>query len=211
MAALLFFLIICVFIALLGFSVTSMALVLERSVFWARVLPRQERLVQYVFSLFSASTSYVEVRERSLSYLQKHMDLPMARLFVAAIVLDRPTLAEFRLALETAAIAELPAFKKFQSAFDTIVTVSPLLGLLGTVLGLMRSLGSLKLGEAGGNTAGVTGGISEALSTTAAGLLVAIFTLLFANLFRSLYQRQRSLVQQYGGQLELLYGRQVLR
>ncbi|MGB7381374.1 MAG: MotA/TolQ/ExbB proton channel family protein, partial [Rivularia sp. (in: cyanobacteria)] len=47
--------------------------------------------------------------------------------------------------------------------------------------------------------------------STAAGLIVAIFTLLFANTFRGLYQRQIALIQEYGGQLELLYRRHYER
>lgn len=45
------------------------------------------------------------------------------------------------------------------------------------------------------------------LVSTASGLVVAIFTLLFANTFRGLYQRQIAWIQEYGGQLELLYRR----
>ena len=66
----------------------------------------------------------------------------------------------------------------------------------------------MKLGELGGSsTLGVSAGISEALVSTAAGLIVTIFTLLFANSFRGLYLRQIALIQEYGGQLELLYRR----
>ncbi|MEK0189479.1 MotA/TolQ/ExbB proton channel family protein, partial [Microcoleus anatoxicus] len=90
--------------------------------------------------------------------------------------------------------------------FETIISLAPLLGLLGTVLGLINSFAALKIGEVGGgSTAGVTGGISEALVSTATGLIVAIFTLFFANLFRGFYQQQRALFLEYGGQLELLY------
>ncbi len=60
-------------------------------------------------------------------------------------------------------------------------------------------------GLSGANTSLVTGGISEALVSTAAGMIVAIFTLLFANLFRGFYKRQIALIQEYGGQLEILY------
>jgi biopolymer transport protein ExbB len=83
---------------------------------------------------------------------------------------------------------------------------------LGTVLGLINSFASLNIGNVGGTqTAGVTGGISEALVSTATGLIVAISTLLFANSFRGLYQRQIALIQEYGGQLELLYRRRYER
>jgi biopolymer transport protein ExbB len=83
---------------------------------------------------------------------------------------------------------------------------------LGTVLGLITSFASLNLGDVGGTkTVGVTAGISEALVSTASGLVVAIFTLLFANTFRGLYQRQMALIQEYAGQLELLYRRRYER
>jgi len=73
-------------------------------------------------------------------------------------------------------------------------------------LGLIRSFASLNLGGlSGGNTGLVTGGISEALVSTAVGMIVAIFTLLFANVFRGFYKRQIALLQEYGGQLEILY------
>ena len=52
---------------------------------------------------------------------------------------------------------------------------------------------------------GVTGGIGEALTSTAAGLIVAIATLFFASIFRGLYLRQIALIQEVGGQLELIH------
>lgn len=79
-------------------------------------------------------------------------------------------------------------------------------------MGLITSFASLTLGNVGGTqTIGVTSGISEALVSTATGLIVAIFTLMFANMFRGLYQRQIALIQEYCGQLELLYRRRYER
>ncbi|MEO0936282.1 MAG: MotA/TolQ/ExbB proton channel family protein, partial [Cyanobacteria bacterium J06641_2] len=125
---------------------------------------------------------------------------------------EQPTPEEFRLALESEAQAEIPLLKRFQNIFDTIISLAPLLGLLGTVLGLIASFASLDLGDVGGSqTANVTGGISEALVSTATGLVVAIFTLVFANTFRGMYQRQMALIQEYGGELELLYRRHYER
>ena len=64
------------------------------------------------------------------------------------------------------------------------------------------------MGDVGGSrTTNVTAGISEALVSTAAGLVVAIFTLVFANTFHGFYQQEIALIQEYGGQLELLYRR----
>jgi biopolymer transport protein ExbB len=100
----------------------------------------------------------------------------------------------------------LPVLKRFNTVFETVIGIAPLLGLLGTILGLIGTFASLRIGDVGGsNTTGVTAGISEALISTASGLTVAIFTLLFANLFRGLYLRQLAIIQEYGGRLELLH------
>ncbi|HAA26640.1 MAG TPA: biopolymer transporter ExbB [Cyanobacteria bacterium UBA8553] len=188
---------------LLAFSLTAVTLIAERLIFWFRVNRRQRRVVRDVLKLYQQKPS------AAINYLQQNADLPIAKIFLEALELDRPNPEEFRLALESAAQAELPTLKRFNTIFDTIVGLSPLLGLLGTVLGLMTAFSSLKIGDVGGTrTAGVTGGISEALVSTVMGLVVAIFTLFFTNMFRGFYQRQLALIQEYGGQLELLYRRQ---
>jgi len=188
---------------LLIFSLASVALIAERLLFWFRVNRRQRRVVR------DALKMYQQNPRNAINYLQQNVDLPIAKIFLEALELDRPNPEEFRIALESAAQAELPTLKRFNSVFDTVVGISPLLGLLGTILGLMTAFSSLKIGDVGGSrTTGVTGGISEALVSTVMGLVVAIFTLFFANMFRSFYQRQLALIQEYGGQLELLYRRQ---
>lgn len=185
---------------LLGFSILAMALILERVAFWFRIAKRQDRVVREALSLYKRSP------QAAFQKLEQNADLPITRIFLTALELEQPSPEEFRLALESAAQAELPLLKRFNTVFETIISVAPLLGLLGTILGLIGSFASLRVGDLGGsNATGVTGGISEALISTAFGLLVAIFTLLFANAFRGLYQRQIALIQEYGGQLELLY------
>lgn len=188
---------------LLGFSILAIALIIERAIFWARINKRQRRVIREVLNLYRLE-NVVTAIER----LKQNADLPMARIFLAALELERPTPEEFRLALESEAQAEIPVLKRFNTIFETIISVAPLLGLLGTVLGLIASFASLNIANVGASqTAGVTGGISEALVSTASGLVVAIFTLLFANTFRGLYVRQMASIQEYGGQLELLYRR----
>jgi biopolymer transport protein ExbB len=80
--------------------------------------------------------------------------------------------------------------------------------LLGTILGLIRSFASMDMGSvANTNSSEVMLGLSEALVSTVMGIVVAVVTLLFANTFRGLYQRELAFIQEYGGQLELLYRR----
>ncbi|UKO97238.1 MotA/TolQ/ExbB proton channel family protein [Nostoc sp. UHCC 0870] len=192
---------------LLGFSILGVALIIERVRFWLRINNRQSRVIAEVLKLYRLDNVV-----GAIDKLQKNADLPLARVFLAALELEEPNPEEFRLALESEAQAEIPILKRFQNLFDTIIGLAPLLGLLGTVLGLIASFASLDIGDVGGTkTAEVTDGISEALVSTAAGLVVAIFTLFFANSFRGLYSRQMALFQEYGGQLELLYRRRYER
>ncbi len=190
-----------------AFSVLGGALIIERITFWVRINKRQSRVVRDVLNLYRLD-NVVGAMEK----LQKNADLPLARIFLAALELEEPNPEEFRLALESESQAEIPVLKRFQNIFETIISLAPLLGLLGTVLGLIASFASLNLGDVGGSkTTNVTSGISEALVATASGLVVAIFILVFANTFRGLYQRQIALIQEYGGQLELLYRRRYQR
>ncbi len=185
---------------LLAFSLLATTLILERGLFWMQLYRAQDQLIQKVLALYSTQP------QSAIDSLRKHTQFPITRIFLAALTLEQATPDDFRLALESAAQDELPLLKRFNTVFETIIGVAPLLGLLGTILGLMKSFSSLRIGEAAGESAPeVTAGIGTALVSTAAGLLVAIATLVFANLFLGLYRRQRSAIEAYGGRLELLY------
>jgi biopolymer transport protein ExbB len=189
-----------VMLPLLGLSIYSLAIILERSLFWFKTARKQNQVIKQLLSLYRDDPSAAS------KMLQRHLNLPIARIFAVALSLERSTPQKFSLALESAAQAEIPLLKRFNNSLETVIGVSPLLGLLGTVLGLITSLSSLKLGDIeSSQTAGVTAGIGEALISTAAGLVVAIFTLFFASIFRGLYLRQIALIQEVGGQLELLH------
>src|SRR5277367_1739071 len=84
-------------------------------------------------------------------------------------------------ALQLAAGMELKRAGRFLMVMDTLVTLAPLLGLLGTVTGLMRAF--LNIGSAELSVTAVTGGIGEALIATACGLGIAIFALVPFNYF----------------------------
>lgn len=189
-------------IPLLLCSLVSVTLIAERLIFWFQLNRGQRRLMGQVLALYRDDPT------QAIALLKKHQQLPICRIYLEALSLPEPTLSEFTLALETAAKAEIPLLKRFNTIFETIIAVAPLLGLLGTILGLMNSFSALKIGDVGSTqTVNVTAGISEALISTAAGLIIAIVTLLFANGFRGFYVRQITLIQEYGGHLELLHRR----
>ncbi len=84
-------------------------------------------------------------------------------------------------ALQVAAGMEIERAGRFIVILDTIVTLAPLLGLLGTVTGLMRAF--FKIGSAELNESVISGGIAEALIATACGLTIAVVSLVALNYF----------------------------
>jgi biopolymer transport protein ExbB len=87
--------------------------------------------------------------------------------------------------LRDAAALEAPALEKGLSALGTISTISPLLGLLGTVTGTMSAFGVLGKFGAVSDPAALASGVSEALITTVGGLVVAVPVVIFYNYFVS--------------------------
>ena len=191
-----------VMVPLLLLSVVTVALALERCLFWLRLGRQQRSLVHETLD------AYRQNPQLALAKLKQYPQLPIARIFLTAITIGDTTPEEFRLALESAAQAEIPLLKRFQTVFETIIGIAPLLGLLGTILGLIRVLSNVRLGETAPAASGnVTLGVGEALISTAAGLVVAIVALVFANLFQGLYRHQRAFLQEAGGRLEILHRR----
>ncbi|CAN1212579.1 Ferric siderophore transport system, biopolymer transport protein ExbB [Tumidithrix helvetica PCC 7403] len=181
---------------LCSFLVVSLAI--ERSIFWSRVRKQQKRIVRTALQIYQEDPTQAE------DFLQKHTVLPIARIYLEALSIPNATPTEFSLALDARMQAEMPSLKRFNNIFEIIVGLAPLLGLIGTVIGLITSFGSLTLGDVGGSKSlNVTGGISEALICTATGLIVAVIGLIAASVFRSLYAQQVAYFDECCTQLEL--------
>lgn len=93
--------------------------------------------------------------------------------------------------LEAAAISESAKLRQYLNYIESIVTMAPLLGLLGTVTGMIGSFSVLSISE--GQPFAITGGVGEALIATATGLIVAIIALI---LHTYLVQQQDILISQ---------------
>jgi biopolymer transport protein ExbB len=86
-------------------------------------------------------------------------------------------------ALQVSSGEEIQRAGRFMSVMDTTITLAPLLGLLGTVTGIMGAFNAVQSG--GLDPSKVSGGIGEALIATACGLGIAMFTLIFFNYFNA--------------------------
>ena len=137
---------------------------------------------------------------------QRANKLPMGRFLHSALSLDTPDPEVFRLALETSADEELTVMRKGEKVLEAVIALAPMLGLLGTVVGLINSLGSIQLSDlASDSTTGPVLGIGEALISTAGGLVIAIVSLAFYRLFQGFVFGQAKVFRQSGSELELLY------
>lgn len=88
--------------------------------------------------------------------------------------------SEIERTMEELALAEVPELSKRLAWLDTIITLAPLLGLLGTVTGMIQAFHFVG-GSGAGAVGAVTGGVAEALYATATGLTVAVVALIFYN------------------------------
>jgi len=190
---------------LLLISITSLACIFERIVYWKDVIKKNESELMITVEKYSTISSLDFTKQNEIS------SIPLEKVLLDSLkIIDRSLLTDknsidLKLALEISIQSIQSEFGKFSNLFSTIITVSPLLGLLGTVLGLINSFSFIKLGESGVNAQEVTGGISEALISTATGLIIAIITLIFSNYFNSLWRKQNSILNQYCGRFEMLY------
>jgi biopolymer transport protein ExbB len=154
---------------LLACSIASLAIVFERLVFWLILSMRKNQgLINRIFTLTESGEFETVIKEGT--------DSPclVCRILTSGLAHRNYGLVQ---SLEAAAMVEIEKMKRFLSVLDTIITAAPLLGILGTVSGIIISFDLL--GEAGiDDPRAVTGGIAQALITTATGLTIAIITLL---------------------------------
>lgn len=120
------------------------------------------------------------------AYCKKHPS-PMTRILLAAIINYEKDEAQLKESVEEAGRQELPHIQSHLATLSTIASVSPLLGLFGTVLGMI-SVFSVLSQQANIEASMLAGGISEALVTTACGMAIAMPTLAFYNHFTSKVQ-----------------------
>jgi biopolymer transport protein ExbB len=168
---------------LLLLSLVSVTLSVERAAFWLRThSPGARRRLARVMAKVRAgeTTAAIAIAEQSGSIYMRF----------AAGLLDHATRTHAdKNATETAALELIedarPIIERFSVVLSTIVTAAPLLGILGTVTGIIQSFRLLGGAETVTDPAAVAAGIAQALYTTAFGLIVALVTLFPYVIFRS--------------------------
>ncbi|WP_448573505.1 MotA/TolQ/ExbB proton channel family protein [Trichothermofontia sp.] len=186
---------------ILALSVATVACAFDRAWFWFHLLRQEDRIVQDVLSAAH------EDLDKAAAIAQQAQVLPIGRFLLAPLKLKQPSPETFRLAMESAGDREFVQMRKGDKLLETVVAVAPLLGLLGTVTGLIATFNNLNIGAGGASEEATkaAAGIGEALITTAAGMIVAILALLVFRVLVALQAQQMDYFSNVGTELELIY------
>jgi biopolymer transport protein ExbB len=159
-------------------SVISLAIVVERFLSLRRNRILKYDVLQRIEEL---------LRDRKIpeaTTLCKRYPSSMTRILLAAILNHDKSRQDIKEIIEDAGRHEIPVLERYLTILGTIASIAVLLGLLGTVIGMIRTFNAIAaLGY--GHPEALAGGISEALIATAAGLTIAIPTLVLYNFFMS--------------------------
>ncbi len=180
---------------LLILSLVAMTVALERLGFMISIsLKRDNSSVEALLTAVESGEMHqaLEIGRASTDYVSK----------VLVYALEHREKA-FSAALLYAAGVELKRFNRGLSILDTSITLAPLLGLLGTVTGMIHAFGFLGTQELSAPVA-ITGGIASALIATAFGLGIAMLSLIPFNFLNSQAEQARHDMEDAGTRLELL-------
>jgi biopolymer transport protein ExbB len=160
----------------IGFaSLVGAAVIIERLFYFRRIGVDEGRLMPRLKAVLEKGRF-----DEALAICESN-DSPMANLMRVGIANRHRPASLLRDTMVDAANMEVPRLERYLSALGTVATVAPLLGLLGTVTGIINAFGVIGRFGAVGDPALLASGISEALITTAAGLIVSIPATVFFN------------------------------
>jgi biopolymer transport protein ExbB len=163
---------------ILACSVVALAIILER--LWAlrtdRIIPPE--LPPMVWSLYrNQQLDQASIRQIALSS-------PLGAVLAAGLANHKHGREVMQTCIEQAGRQVVHTMERYLNTLGTIASISPYLGLLGSVLGMMKVFAGFSAAQGAGNPAMLAGGLSEILITTAAGLAVAIPSLMFYRYFQ---------------------------
>jgi len=170
-------------------SVVAMALVIEKFISLRRQVVAPPTLLEEVISVTRTSLPAADVVNKLADNSVLGRVLAQG---VRSVVADpRITEPALRQSFENAGREAIHNLERYLNAIGTIATAAPLMGLLGTVVGMIEIFGSQAPGASGANPAQLAQGISIALYNTAFGLVVAIPALMFHRYFRGVVNTYR--------------------
>ena len=177
-------------------SIASLSITIERGYFWYKTKKGQNSLKRRLLEqCFCNELNTFEIRAKDKGHV-------MTRFFQKATIPTPKSVEHLRDSCELNLEIIEPELSRYENSLGTIISIAPLIGLLGTVLGLIRSMSGLTLQAISESNTNVMSGISEALISTAAGLTIAIITLVANNLFKSFRRSELHTLQEVALEIE---------
>jgi len=181
---------------LLACSIIALTVIIDRIIFWIKEdMRRNQSLLDRVLE-----------QCRNGDWEGVRRDVSGSKDFIIRILVSGILHREFSMtkAMETAASDEIKRMRRYLAVLDTMITVAPLLGIFGTVIGIITSFEIL--GVSGiEHPQAVTAGIAQALITTAAGLGIAILSVFPFNYFNARVENAALAIERYATSLEIVY------
>lgn len=174
-------------------SVISLAVIIERSLFWLK--QRNGVFAEEFLKLIERG-----MEKEAVDKARRAGNSPLIAMLAAAVENKNQ---EAGIVMELVATKEIIRMKKYLPAMDTIITLAPLLGLFGTIIGMIRSFDVMSIAGLGQPHA-VTGGVAEALIATATGIAVAVVTLIPYNFFLNKVEKTVEEMEHYATRLEMI-------
>ena len=177
-------------------SLIALTVVIERALFWRKLNQNRDRpLMDEILSL-SENGNWEDVRVKS-TQTKDHV----IRILVVGILHRDYDMGK---AMEAEAETTVQRMQRSMTVLDTLITVAPLLGIFGTVIGIINSFEMLAI-ETIADPKLVTAGIAQALLTTATGLGIAIVVVIPYNYFNSRIAKAIHTMEKYATSLEVVY------
>ncbi len=184
------------FIAVCSFVGVAVCVHRSLTLRWNAVIPPALRR-----GLVRCREDFCEGRATQLYHEMKRSDSPMGEVGRVALSPDFTTRDEAAHALEATAHEQMVRLEKGMGVLEVVITIAPLLGLLGTVSGLVGVFGTLGNGTPDSDPSGIAAGIAVALNTTIAGLVVAVTMVIFHSYFSRRLERIAARLEVIAGHL----------
>ncbi|MEA3548432.1 MAG: MotA/TolQ/ExbB proton channel family protein [Thermodesulfobacteriota bacterium] len=181
---------------LLACSIVVLTVIVERLLFWMQIKRKRNRKLMDEILRLAESGDWQQIKEKS-SGCEDHV----IRMLNVGILHREYDMSK---AMEAEACHMVKNMSQFMTVLDTMITVAPLLGIFGTVLGIISSFEMLGVGGIADPKL-VTGGIAQALITTATGLGISIITVFPYNYFKSRIEDAIHVMEKYSTSLEVVY------
>jgi len=165
--------------AIVAASIIALSIIIERYLYYRKQGINPEAFLLRIKEIVKSMPSLSDI-EKAIGVCDE-VKSPLSSIFKVILINRSKNVAEIQSIVEAESEKIIPKLEERLTALNTIASIAPLMGLLGTVIGMIKSFAVISRGDIA--SASVAEGISQALFTTAAGLFVAIPCIIMYNFF----------------------------